>query len=223
MELIAENLSRQYFRKNRESNIFSAVHPLSLTLRSGEAVLIRGRSGSGKTTLLHMLAGLLTPSEGRVVLDGTDLYALPDDTLSRLRAEKIGLIPQGRSAVETLTVRENLLLPGWISGKAVPDSDAETWMELLGITDLRDAMPADLSGGELRRLAIARTMLTDPAVILADEPTGDLDNENTLLVLDTLRQAARAGKIVVIVSHEEGAASWADRCFRMNAGEISEE
>lgn len=223
MELTAENVSKVYFRKSKESNIFSAVHPLSVTLRGGEVALIHGRSGSGKTTLLHMLAGLLTPSEGKVTLDGTDLYALPDDALSRLRAEKIGLIPQGRSAVETLTVRENLLLPGWISGREITDAAVRAWTDPLGITDLWDAMPADLSGGELRRLAIARAMLTDPAVLLADEPTGDLDNENTVLVLDTLRRAASSGKIVVIVSHEEGAGSWADRSFQMNAGEITEE
>lgn len=220
MELRADLISRRYFRKRGEANFFEAVRPVSLTLRGGELTVLKGRSGSGKTTLLHMLAGLLTPSEGKVWLDDTDLYALDDRELSELRSKRIGVIPQGRSAVDTLTVYENILLPGMLYGGIPRTGEAESWIEALDIRDLRNAMPRELSGGELRRMAIARTLTGDPDIILADEPTGDLDNENTEVVLTTLRQAAKAGKAVLVVSHEDDAEAYADRVLHMDAGRI---
>ena len=220
MELRAENISRRYFRKRGEANFFEAVRPVSLTFRGGEMTVLKGRSGSGKTTLLHMLAGLLNPTDGKVWLGDTDLYALEDRELSELRNKRIGVIPQGRSAVDTLTVYENILLPGMLYGGTPKTGEAESWMEALEITDLRDAMPAELSGGELRRMAIARTLAGDPDVILADEPTGDLDNANTEIVLTALKQAAKAGKAVLVVSHEDDAEAYADRVLRMDAGSI---
>ena len=159
MELRAENVSMRYFRRRGEANFFEAVCPVTLSLSGGEMVVLKGKSGSGKTTLTHILAGLLNPSEGKVYLDGTDIYALDDAALSELRNKRIGVVPQGRSAVDTLTVYENILLPGMLYGKGEDESaKAEKWMEALGISDLRNAMPAELSGGELRRLAIARVL-----------------------------------------------------------------
>ena len=220
MQLRAENISRRFFRKHGEANFFEAVRPVSLALEGGELTVLNGKSGSGKTTLLNMLAGLLSPSEGRVFLDGTDLYALDDGDLSRLRAERIGVIPQGRSAVDTLTVYENILLPGMLYGGTPRTEAAENWMDALGISGLRGAMPPELSGGELRRMAIARTLTADPGVILADEPTGDLDSGNTEVVLSALRQAARVGKTVLVVSHETDAEAYADRILHMEDGAI---
>ena len=222
MELRAENVSRRYFRKHGEANYFEAVRPVSLTLNSGEMTVLKGKSGSGKTTLTHMLAGLLQPTEGKVYLDGTDLYSLDDGTLSRLRNEKIGVVPQGRSAVDTLTVYENILLPGMIWHGTDRSAEAEKWMSVLGIADLRDAMPAELSGGELRRLAIARVLAGDPEVILADEPTGDLDDENTETVLSALhRRAHEQRRAVFIVTHENDALRYADRTLVMEKGVVS--
>ena len=220
MQLKAENISRRYFRKQGEANFFEAVRSVSLTLESGKLTVLKGKSGSGKTTLLNMLAGLLNPSEGSVFLDETDLYALNDKDLSRLRSEKIGVIPQGRSAVDTLSVYENILLPGMLYGGTPRTEEAENWMEVFGISDLRNAMPAELSGGELRRMAIARTLTASPEVILADEPTGDLDNDNTTVVLTALQQAAKAGKTVLVVSHETDAEVYADQIYHMNHGTI---
>ncbi len=222
MQLRAENISRRYFRKHGEANFFEAVRPVSLTLESGQLTVLNGKSGSGKTTLLNMLAGLLNPSEGKVYLNETDLYALEDRELSRLRSEKIGVIPQGRSAVDTLTVYENILLPGILYGETPRTDEAEKWMEMLGISDLRNAMPAELSGGELRRMAIARTLTANPEVILADEPTGDLDSDNTAAVLTAFRQAAKAGKTVLVVSHETDAEAYADQIYHMENGTIKE-
>ena len=220
MQLRAEGISRRYFRKHGEANYFEAVRSVSLTLESGTFTVLNGKSGSGKTTLLNMLAGLLIPSEGKVYLDKTDLYALEDKDLSGLRNKRISVIPQGRSSVDTLSVYENILLPGILYGGAPLTEEAENWMEVLGISGLRNALPAELSGGELRRMAIARTLTASPEVILADEPTGDLDDDNTTVVLTAFQQAAKAGKTVLVVSHETDAEAYADRIYHMNNGTL---
>ena len=222
--LRAENPSMRYFRKTGQANHFFAVQNANLTLRPGEVALLTGRSGSGKTTLLHALAGLLTPTEGRVWLDETDLYALPDADLSRLRNAKFGVIPQGRSAVDTLTVLENVLLPQQLRGEKGNPDEAVKWLDALGIADLCSARPAELSGGELRRMAIARALAGDPEVILADEPTGDLDDENTAAVLSLLRKAAAEdGKTVLLVTHDSEALPYGSRVYRMESGALSEQ
>jgi len=221
MRLKAENISRQYFRRTGDANYFLAVKPLHLELSGGETSVLMGRSGSGKTTLMNMLCGLLAPTEGKVWLDETDLYSLDDRTLSRLRGERIGVVPQGRSAIDTLTVMENILLPAKLYGRPLPAKDAQQWMERLGIVQLRDARPAELSGGELRRMAIVRALAQQPDFLFADEPTGDLDDENTHLVLSALRDYAHEReKAVFIVTHENDATQYADRSFRMNDGKI---
>ena len=222
--LRAENVSARYFRKIGNANHFYAVKNASLELRSGEIVLLMGRSGSGKTTLLHMLAGLLTPVEGRVWLDDTELYNLPDGELSRLRNAHIGVIPQGRSAVDTLTVLENVLLPQQPRGEKGNEEEAVRWLDRLGIADIRNARPAELSGGELRRVALARALAADPKIILADEPTGDLDDENTARVLSILRSAAvENGKTVLIITHDSEALPYGTRIYRMESGVLKEE
>ncbi|MBR6029741.1 MAG: ABC transporter ATP-binding protein [Clostridia bacterium] len=220
MALRADNISKQYFRKTGEANFFSAVSHVSLTLDPGTLTVLTGRSGSGKTTLLHMLSGLLPPSEGKVLLDGADLYAMSDADLSRLRNTGLSVIPQARSALETLTVLENVLLPGALYRRKDQRAEALHWLEKLGIGHLQDARPAALSGGELRRMAIARALTQDGEILLADEPTGDLDDENTALVLSTLRAAADAGKAVLLVTHEQDAKDYADCVYRMNEGEM---
>ena len=130
MTLNAENLSRRYMRKTGQSNHFFAVRNVSLTLCPGEVTVLMGRSGSGKTTLLHMLSGLLTPTEGRVLLDGQDLYAMNDAALSRLRNQALAVVPQGRSAVDALTVLENVLLPGAMYGGAPDAGAARRWLKI---------------------------------------------------------------------------------------------
>jgi len=221
MTLKAENVSKQYFRKTGQANVFFAVQDVSINLAPGQLTVITGRSGSGKTTLLHMLSGLLSPSEGKVYLDDTDLYALNDADLSRLRNCSLCVIPQARSAVETLTALENVLLPGMLYGKQDKTADALHWLEALGIGHLQNACPAALSGGELRRMAIARALTQGGDILLADEPTGDLDDENTALVLSALRAAADAGKAVLLVTHEKDALDYADQMYQMNAGHIA--
>jgi len=224
MMLKAEHISKKFFRKTGSANYFYAVQPLSLQLEAGQVTVLTGRSGSGKTTLLNMLSGLLPPSEGKVLLDGCDLYSLPDPALSRLRGERIGIVPQGRSAVDTLTVLENLMLPAQLCRRPFSLETGMTWLERLGIAHLRDARPAELSGGELRRVAIARALTQNPELLFADEPTGDLDDENTSLVLSAFRAFAHEQKkAVFIVTHENGALQYADRVWRMDGGYLSPE
>lgn len=223
MELTALNLSRRYLRATGDANCFEAVHPVDLTLRGGEMTLLSGRSGSGKTTLLTMLSGLLRPSTGTVALDGRDLYSLSDADLSKLRAARFAVIPQGASAISSLTLMENILFPAALAGKPQPTDRARALMERLDILSLARVWPGELSGGELRRMAIVRALAASPDVIFADEPTADLDDENTAAVLELLRETAHQGAVVFTVSHEPDAASYADRLLRMNAGTVTEE
>ncbi len=217
----AENISKRYFRKTGSANYFYAVKPTSLEIAAGEVALLMGRSGSGKTTVLNMLSGLLTPTEGKVLIDGTDLYRLDDKALSRFRSEKVGVVPQGRSAIDTLTVLENILLPAKLYGKPLPVEAASQWLVRLGIAQLRDAHPAELSGGELRRMAIVRALAQSPDVLFADEPTGDLDNENTNLVLSAFQTYVHEQKkAVFMVTHENDALQYADRMYQMDGGQI---
>lgn len=222
MMLRADNISKTFFRNTGTSNYFYAVFPLTLEILPGTVTVLTGRSGSGKTTLLNMLSGILAPSEGTVVLGDTDLYSLGDAELSRFRNEKIGVVPQARSAVDTLTVTENILLPAELYGKAVPTEKAVRWLERFGMIHLADAMPRELSGGELRRMAIIRAIAQDPDILFADEPTGDLDDENTETVLSALQSLAhQEKKAVFIVTHENDALKYADRVLKMDSGHIT--
>ena len=217
--LVAQGLRKQYFRKGREAaRYFDAVSRIDLTLARGEVLELVGRSGSGKTTLLSMLAGLLTPTEGAVLFEGTDLYALDDAVRSRLRNEHFGVVPQGQTPLADLTVMQNVCLPYCLYHEPGDvESRALQLLESLGIAALSECYPAELSGGEMRRMAIARALVCEPDVVFADEPTGDLDDENTQVVLQTLRDVANAGAAVLLVTHEQAAAAFADRTLRLNA------
>ncbi len=222
MLLRAENISKTFFRNSGSANYFYAVSPVSLALSPETVTVLMGRSGSGKTTLLNMLSGILEPTEGSVWLDQTSLYSLKDAALSRLRNERIGVVPQARSAVDTLTVTENILLPARLYGQTIPSEKIEHRMEAFDIRHLADALPRELSGGELRRMAIVRALVQDPDVLFADEPTGDLDDENTEKVLSALCSFAHnEKKAVLIVTHERDAMKYADRLFRMEKGKLT--
>ncbi|MDU0349797.1 ABC transporter ATP-binding protein [Actinomyces sp. MRS3W] len=222
MKLEARDLTKNFPRGKRRGQIFTAVRPLDFSLASGSLAVIAGRSGSGKSTLLNMLAGMLTPTSGSVHVAGAELYSLSEAARSRLRNEKIGLVPQGHAALRSLTVLENVLLPSILySHEPPPQQRALELLELVDIASLQDAKPSELSGGELRRLAIARALLLHPQVVLADEPTAGLDADNTIKVLELLRGAADAGAAVLVVTHEDEATQFADRTFSMDAGTLT--
>ena len=213
---------KKFFRKGRESaRFFDAVAPTDLQLAAGEVVVLGGRSGSGKSTLLNMMAGLLVPSEGKVTFDGQDLYELDDAALSRLRNEHIGVIPQGQTALYSLSVVQNLTLPYLMyrDDDGCEDRALEL-LDKLGIRQLADCYPAELSGGELRRVCVARALMCAPDVLLADEPTGNLDDASTKDVLEMLRAIADGGAAVLVVTHEQLARTYADRVLHMDAGVV---
>ena len=225
MTITAENISKEFIRQGKVTNRFVAVKPADIAIEQGKLTLLMGRSGSGKSTLLNMLAGLLAPTSGAVMYGDSDIYKLDDDKLSVFRLEHIGVIPQGQTAVGSLTVIENICLSFMIHGNADERAAAHTYarelMERFGIAELENELPSALSGGELRRMAIARAMIRKPDVIFADEPTCDLDDENTELVLQILKNAAENGTSVFMVTHEKDAVGYADIRYSMNAGVIS--
>lgn len=223
MIIEATGLTKEFARARGGKRLFTAVHPLDIGLEERQLTLVSGHSGSGKSTLANMLAGILTPTAGHVRLDGTDLYSLRDEELSRLRNERIGLVPQGHTALRALTVLDNVLLPSILYAKAEAPADrARELLASVGLGDLADAAPTELSGGELRRMAIARALLMDPAIVIADEPTAGLDSVNATAALTLLRDAADRGAAVLVVSHEAEAQRFADRSYVMEDGHLRE-
>ncbi len=219
MDIQAVNISREFIRKGRGTNVFTAVKPCDFSVPAGQLTVVRGRSGGGKSTLLNMLSGVLSPTTGTVTAGGADLYAMKDEALSAFRGGHFGYVPQGKSAVSSLTVRENILLPCSLYGLEAGDR-AEALMDTFEISHLADILPGELSGGELRRMAIARALVRTPGVLFADEPTGDLDDENTEIVFRLLKEEAEKGTAVLVVTHESEAVRFADRIFTMDAGEL---
>ena len=223
MIIEATGLTKEFARARGGKRLFTAVHPLDIGLEERQLTLVSGHSGSGKSTLANMLAGILTPTAGHVRLDGTDLYSLRDEELSRLRNERIGLVPQGHTALRALTVLDNVLLPSILYTKdEAPADRARELLAAVGLDDLADAAPTELSGGELRRMAIARALLMDPAIVVADEPTAGLDSANATAALTLLRDAADRGAAVLVVSHEAEAQRFADRSYVMEDGHLCE-
>ena len=226
--LQASHIRKQFLRQGKDTNVFHAVQDTDLTLYAGELTVLKGRSGSGKTTLLNMLAGLLQPTEGSVSVfppgqkpDAVDLYALDDEARARVRNRAFGVIPQGNSAIGSLTVSENILLPYTLYGDPLPDETrTDDILTRLGIVHLKREMPVALSGGELKRMAVARALLRHPLILFADEPTADLDDESTRTVFTLFREAADAGCAVFIVTHEDISGVRTDRLYHMDAGHL---
>ena len=226
--LQAFHIRKQFLRQGKDTNVFHAVQDTDLTLYAGDLTILKGRSGSGKTTLLNMLAGLLQPTDGSVSVfspgqkpDAVDLYALDDEARARVRNRAFGVIPQGNSAIGSLTVSENILLPYTLYGDQLPDETRiDDILTRLGIAHLKREMPSALSGGELKRMAVARALLRHPHILFADEPTADLDDESTQTVFALFREAADAGCAVFIVTHEDISGVRTDRLYHMDAGHL---
>ncbi|ABG03815.1 ABC transporter related [Rubrobacter xylanophilus DSM 9941] len=203
-----------------------ALRGVSLSFPDGEFAAIMGPSGSGKSTLLHLLGGLDRPTSGRVVVGGNDLSGLSDRRLTLLRRERIGFVFQFFNLIPTLTAEENILLPALIAGER-PSRYAGRLEELLGLVGLegrRRHRPDELSGGEQQRVAIARALLRSPDIVLADEPTGNLDSGTGTGVLELLRESAgRYGQTIIMVTHDPRAASFADRVVFLSDGRVVDE
>ena len=198
-----------------------ALDDVSVGFGAGEFTAIMGPSGSGKSTMMHILAGLDAPTSGRVFVEDTDITALKDTALTKLRRDRIGFVFQSFNLVPTLDARANILLPMRLAGKA-PEKE---WFDLivnsLGIANRLSHRPSEMSGGQQQRVAVARALMSRPAVIVADEPTGNLDSHSTTEVMDLLRRAVDdLGQSVIMVTHDTGTAAYADRVLVCRDGRI---
>jgi putative ABC transport system ATP-binding protein len=199
-----------------------ALDGVSVSFERGAYAAIMGPSGSGKSTLMHVLAGLDTPTGGSVVIDGTELAGLDDGELTALRRDKLGFVFQFFNLLPVLTAEENIVLPLTIAGRDPDRAWVEQLIEVVGLGDRRTHRPAELSGGQQQRVAVARALASKPAVVFADEPTGNLDSKASDEVLELLSRAVREfGQTVIMVTHEPHAAAYADRLVVLGDGKVA--
>jgi len=204
------------------SGTLTILHPLDLTIAGGRVVAITGPSGSGKSTLLGLIAGLDAPTAGRVVIDGVDITALDEDALARLRGSRIGFVFQFFHLLPSLTAYENVLVPMEILGDRDAPRKADALLGEVGLAELRHHYPSQLSGGEQQRVAIARALANDPPILLADEPTGNLDSATGHAVVELLLDINRSRKTtLVIVTHDPELASVADLSIALRDGRVA--
>ncbi len=213
-----ENLVKYY---GTDGNIVKAVDHADLEIERGKFTAIIGRSGSGKSTLLHLLGGLDVPDSGKVFIEEKDMYALRGDALAAFRREKIGFIFQDFNLIPSLTVWENVVLPLGLAGKKVKENDVSDVLKNIGIDDKKNALPSTLSGGQKQRCAIARALVSSPAIILADEPTGNLDSQTEREVMGILKKCVRDyGQTLIMITHDEGIAQMADVVVMIEDGKV---
>lgn len=198
-----------------------ALDGVNFSVENGEFVSIVGTSGSGKSTLLHMLGGLDRPTSGKVFVDGQDIFSLKDDALTIFRRRKIGFVFQSYNLVPVLNVYENIVLPIELDGNPVDKPYVEEILSVLGLDAMQHRLPNQLSGGQQQRVAIARALATKPAIILADEPTGNLDSRTSQDVLSLMKvTGAKFGQTIVMITHNEEIAQLSDRIIRIEDGKI---
>jgi len=198
------------------------LHPLDLDVSKGECLAIVGPSGSGKSTLLGLIAGLDAPTTGSVVIDGVDITALDEDSLARLRGSRVGFVFQFFHLIPSLTALENVLVPMELAGAANPAGHARALLADVGLSDRLDHYPSQLSGGEQQRVAIARALANDPAIVLADEPTGNLDSATGHHIIEILLDVNRKhGTTLVLVTHDAELATAADVTVRLLDGRVA--
>ena len=198
-----------------------ALDGVNLRVENGEFVAIVGTSGSGKSTLLHMLGGLDRPTSGSVIVDGKDIFRLKDEALTIFRRRKIGFVFQSYNLIPVLNVYENIVLPVQLDGRRVDEDFIGKIVKTLGLDGRLDALPSQLSGGQQQRVAIARALAAKPAIILADEPTGNLDSKTSQDVLGLLKVTSQKfSQTIVMITHNEEIAQMADRIIRIEDGRI---
>ena len=219
--LQTENLKKYY---GKGETTVKALDGVTLTIEDGEFVAVVGTSGSGKSTLLHMLGGLDRPTEGKVYVAGNDIFALKDDALTIFRRRKIGFVFQSYNLVPTLNVYENIVLPIELDGNRVDEKHVQSMIDILGLKEKINSLPSELSGGQQQRVAIARALATKPAIVLADEPTGNLDSKTSLDVIGLLKITSEQFKqTIVMITHNEEIAQMAERIIRIEDGRIAGE
>ena len=219
MGILETNNLKKYYGSG--DTMVKALDGVNFSVENGEFIAIIGTSGSGKSTLLHMIGGLDRPTSGTVKVAGKEIFSLKDDALTIFRRRKIGFIFQSYNLVPVLNVYENIVLPIELDGNKVDKAHIDNIIETLGLTSKTDNLPNQLSGGQQQRVAIARALATKPAIILADEPTGNLDSKTSLDVLGLLKITSDKFKqTIVMITHNEEIAQMADRIIRIEDGRI---
>ena len=217
--LETENLCKIY---GKGDTMVRALDNVSFSVEKGEFIAIVGPSGSGKSTLLHILGGVDTPTSGKVIIDGTDISALDETALAVFRRRQIGLIYQFYNLIPILTVEENLTLPMLLDGRKPDKNQLASLVERLGLKDRLSHLPNQLSGGQQQRVSIGRALMSNPAIVLADEPTGNLDSENSREIVSLLRSFNREfNQTVIMITHDEKIALSADRIISIEDGKIT--
>jgi putative ABC transport system ATP-binding protein len=219
MEILrVEHLSKHY---GTGENLVRAVDDVSFSVEKGEFLAIIGPSGSGKSTLLHILGGVDRPTAGKVFVDGQDVYAQNDEQLAIFRRRQVGLIYQFYNLIPVLTAEENMTLPVLLDGREVNRERLEELLETLSLKDRRKNLPNQLSGGQQQRVSIGRALMNAPAVVLADEPTGNLDSKNSQEIVQLLKYSNRHyGQTLIVITHDESIALQADRIIAIEDGKI---
>lgn len=219
MEILrVENLTKVY---GEGMNKVIALDNISFSVNKGEFVSIVGASGSGKSTLLHLLGGVDKPTSGTVYVDGKDIYKLNDDNLAIFRRRQVGLIYQFYNLIPILNVEENITLPLDLDGKAADPRDVDNLLKILGMTTRKTHLPNELSGGQQQRVSIGRALITRPAIVLADEPTGNLDSKSSDEIVALLKKANREYKqTIIMITHNMEIARVADRIITIEDGHI---
>jgi putative ABC transport system ATP-binding protein len=218
MILSADEIKKEYCRGE---NSFLAVDGATISIDEGEFVSIIGRSDSGKSTLLNILSGLIVPDEGNVSFEGQDYAVMDDKAISELRCNKIGYIMQSKSVLPNLNALQNVLLPNLFNNSNhKPVEQALMLLDEVGLGALAEEYPANLSGGEVRRISIARALLNSPKLILADEPTSELDSDTAKDIIKLFASVAKKGTAILIVTHEPDISDYCDSVYRMDSGQL---
>ena len=219
MEILkVENLTKTYGKKDTE---VKALDNISFSVNKGEFIAIVGASGSGKSTLLHLIGGVDKPTSGKVYINGKDIYSLSKDEIAIFRRNEIGLIYQFYNLIPILNVKENITLPCDLEGKKVDEKRLNEIIQMLGLENRKEHLPNELSGGQQQRVAIGRALINNPSIILADEPTGNLDSKASKEIIDLLKNSNKKyNQTILLITHDENIAKQADRIITIQDGKI---
>ena len=219
MEILkVENLTKKYGKKDTE---VVALDNVSFSVSKGEFVAIVGASGSGKSTLLHLIGGVDKPTSGKVYIDGTDIYSLNNDNLAIFRRRQVGLIYQFYNLIPILNVKENITLPCDLDGQKVDEKRLNELLYILGLEKRINHLPNELSGGQQQRVSIGRAMINNPSIVLADEPTGNLDSKASREIIDLLKVSnQKYNQTLIVITHDENIALEADRIITIQDGKL---
>lgn len=221
MEILrTENLCKNY---GAGASLVHAVDHISFSVEKGEFAAIVGASGSGKSTLMHLIGGVDNPTSGKIIIDGKDISQMSADELAVFRRRHIGIVYQFYNLIPVLTAEENIMLPWQLDGRQPDEQRLNDIMRSLGIYERRDYLPNELSGGQQQRVSIARALINSPALLLCDEPTGNLDSKSTEDIMGVLRLANKEfGQTIVMITHDTAIAESADRMIRIQDGKLEE-